>query len=127
MTNRVAFLSSLAASGLLALCSTLSFAQAAPEAASAQSDLSGVTGATVQITPGFYWTKVQQTYRAIGDNKTWTYLESFYGSSSTAPVWVWCDDNECEKTFIAAAASGHWLGINFNTTTTFDHVRLYKY
>lgn len=122
MTNRVASLSSLAASGLLAFCSTLSFAQDAPEAASAQTDLSGVTGSTVQVTPGFYWVQVQQSFRAIGDNKTWIYVE-------TAPAtgWWWCNDNECEKTFIAAAASDHWVGINFNTSSTFDSVRLYKF
>jgi hypothetical protein len=82
--------------------------------------ISGATGGTVQVAPGFYWVKVQQVYRALGDNKTWVYIPS------GAPAgWWWCNDNECEKVLIAAAASAHWLGINFNTTNTFDHVRLW--
>jgi hypothetical protein len=82
-----------------------------------------VAGSATQVTPGSYWCRGQQAFRVIGDNKTWLYLESCQ-TPGAAPTWIWCNDNECEKTLIAAAASGHWIGINFNTATTFSQVRL---
>ncbi len=86
------------------------------------SNLSSQKSGTQAITSGFKWARVQQTYRYLGSSVTWAYLES--------PVndWIQCNDNECEQILIAAAASGHWLGVNFTGTssTSFDHVRLWK-
>ncbi len=117
MKKSISLAATLALSSMLASPVAISADEGAPS--------SGVA-ATGQVTPGFYWCKGQQTYRVIGDNKTWLYLESCL-SAGLAPIWVWCDDNECEKTFIAAAASTHYIGLNFNTATTFNIVRLFKF
>lgn len=71
----------------------------------------------VQLTTGWY--KVQQIYRFLGDSTTWAYLEG-------ANQWIWCNDNECEQTLIAAAESYHWLYLSMTSASTFNAVRLYK-
>jgi hypothetical protein len=122
MKKSISLASTLVLSGMLALSAAVS----AEEGAAAPELLSGGAASDGQVVPGFYWCHVQQTYRALGDNKTWAYLERCDGSTSPNGWW-WCNDNECEKTFIAAAASAHYIGINFNGTNTFNVVRLYKF
>lgn len=102
-------------------------------AASAEAEAGGAVAAVsggldgVQVATGLHWCKAQQSYRAIGDNKVWVYLESCQPASGGLGGWWWCNDNECEKTFIAAAASAHYVGLEFPNTTSFNVVRLYKY
>ncbi len=73
---------------------------------------------------GLNWDHCQQTYRVIGDNKTWCYLEA-------NRVWVWVDDNESEESLIEATASNHWVGINVNsvsgTSFTWNVIRVFKF
>jgi hypothetical protein len=126
MKKSISIASTLALSGMLALSAVVSAEEGAAAGAAESAPLSGGAASVGQVTPGFYWCHVQQTYRAIGDNKTWAYIERCDGSTSPNGWW-WCNDNECEKTFISAAASAHYIGISFNTSNTFNVVRLYKY
>jgi hypothetical protein len=122
MKKSITLASAFALSGMLSLFGVAS----ADEDAAASAPLSGGAASAGQVVPGFYWCHVQQTYRVIGDNKTWALIERCNGSTSPNGWW-WCNDDECEKTFIAAAASAHFIGINFNGTSTFSSVRLYKF
>lgn len=102
-------------------------AAASAEEAAASSAISTASGlASGQVTAGFYWCKGSQAHRDLGSTITWLYLESCQ-SAGAAPVWIACNDNECEKLLIAAAASAHYIGINFNTASTFNWMRLYKF
>jgi hypothetical protein len=78
-----------------------------------------------QVATGFRWCKVQQVYRPLGSSRTYAYLESC--SPSNLSGWIWCNDNECEKIMIAAAASYHWFGVNFHTTSSFNYVKLWRF
>jgi hypothetical protein len=128
MKKSISIASTLVVSGLLALSAVVSAEEgaAAGAAESESAALSGGAASVGQVTPGFYWCHVQQSYRAIGDNKTSALIERCDGSTSPNGWW-WCNDNECEKTFISAAASGNYIGINFNSSSTFSSVRLYKF
>lgn len=113
----------------LALTLTLSGMLALPAAVSAEEDAAPSGGAAIgQFTPGFVWCRVQQSFRAITTPPqvyTWAYLENC--GSNTG--WIGCNDDECEKTLLSAAASGHYLGVNFTGTgwNDFNSVRLYKF
>lgn len=123
MKKSISFASTLALTGMLALPTIVSGAEA--EAVAANSALGGAVGPAVTV--GLAWCRVQQSYRALGDTRTWAYLESCT-TGGVAPLWVWCNDNECEQILIDAAASAHYLGVNFTTTAgVFNYVILYKY
>lgn len=129
MRTSTSFALTIALSSMLAL-STAVAGEPAPPPGAATNELlsSGTAVGSPQVTVGFYWCKLQQSYRYLGDNKTWGYFEACQPSSgSPNGQWWWCNDNECEQTFIAAAASAHFIGVNFNSTSTFSYVRLYKY
>jgi hypothetical protein len=118
MKKSISFASTFALAGMLALPAV----DAAEEGAPAAESFGGLAN-NVQVATGFYWCHTQQTYRALGDYRTWTYLEG-----CGIPGWAWVNDNEAEKIFIAAAASAHWIGFNVTSTSgAFDHVRLWKY
>jgi hypothetical protein len=72
---------------------------------------------------GLNWDHCQQTYRAIGDNKTWCYLEA-------NKVWIWANDTEAEESLIEATTENHWVGIYVNsisgTSFTWSHIRVWK-
>jgi subtilisin family serine protease len=72
---------------------------------------------------GLNWDHCQQTYRAIGDNKTWCYLEA-------NKVWIWANDTEAEESMIEATTENHWVGIYVDsisgTSFTWSHIRVWK-
>lgn len=123
MKKSISIVSALALSGMLALPAVVSGEEAAT--AAAVSVLGDAVGPAVTV--GFAWCKVQQSSRTLGAGETWAYLESCQ-TAGIAPIWLWCNDNECEQMLIEAASSAHYLGINFTTTAgNFNQVRLYKY
>jgi hypothetical protein len=72
---------------------------------------------------GLNWDHCQQTYRAIGDNKTWCYLEA-------NKVWISANDTEAEESLIEATTENHWVGIYVDsvsgTSFTWSHIRVWK-
>jgi hypothetical protein len=72
---------------------------------------------------GLNWDHCQQTYRALGDDKTWCYLEA-------NRVWIWANDDEGEESLIEAATRNHWVGIYVNsvsgTSFTWNHIRVWN-
>jgi len=124
MKKSISFVSTLALSGMLALPAVVS----AQEAATAEEPAVGSSVGPTAFQAGFFWCKGQQSFRYLGDNKTWLLLESCQGYTGFSPFWVWCNDNECEQTLISAAASAHYVGINFtNTAGNWNSIRLYKF
>jgi subtilisin family serine protease len=73
---------------------------------------------------GLNWDHCLQTWRLIGDSRTWCYLEG-------NRVWVWANDNEGEESLIEATAGNHWVGIYVNaisgTSFSWSHIRVYKF
>jgi len=72
------------------------------------------------VTTGFKWDHCLQTYHHIGSSRTYCYLQS-------TKVWVWTTDDRAENMLIAGAASNHWVGINFNTSTSWNYIKMWKY
>jgi hypothetical protein len=68
-----------------------------------------------------HWVHCQQSWRKIGDTKTWCKLKD-------EDAWIWTTDDFAAQQMIAAAASGHWFGFNvINSDGTWDHCILWEY
>ncbi len=72
---------------------------------------------------GLNWDHCREVYRAIGDYRTWCYLDK-------AALWIWINDNEGERSFIQATTNNHWVGYYVNSidgsSFTINHVRVFK-
>ena len=105
----------------LATIAALVIAMGTAGQATAAEALGGVesNGSGTAVAVGFHWDHCSQTYRALGSSRTWCYAERL-------KTWVWTTDDQAEEMLIACAASYHWCGFNFTTTTSWNNMRIWK-